>query len=75
MSKSLEALKRLHYDMCYHENGVDEERHQEDYELVEKSLKALEIIKDHIMYLKNVDTFIFVGLTTEIKEKLKEILQ
>ena len=45
MSKGLEALERLYcagrLDLCY----VQSEKHKKDYELIEKELKALEIIK------------------------------
>ena len=46
MSKGLEALERLYcagrLDLCY----VQSEKHKKDYELIEKELKALEIIRE-----------------------------
>ena len=46
MSKGLEALERLYcagrLDLPY----VDSDKHKEDYELIEKELKALEIIRE-----------------------------
>lgn len=50
MSKSLEALERLYIagrlDLSYVMNG----KHKEDYELIEKELKALKIIKEKINF-------------------------
>lgn len=55
MGKGLDALERLYcagrLDLPY----VQSPRHKEDYELVEKELKALEIIKNkniNIVWLK-----------------------
>ena len=46
MSKGLEALERLNTDFVYYENGIDEERNKEDFKLIEKELRALEIIRE-----------------------------
>lgn len=52
-----------------------------DYEKVMKELskeieknRAFEIIKEHILYCENVDCFVFVNITKEVNELLKEIL-
>ena len=51
-----------------------------NYELVrekqenENKLKAFEIIKEHILYCENVDCFVFVNITKEVNDLLKEIL-
>lgn len=36
--------------------------------------KALEIIKEHILYCENVDCFVFVNVTKEVNDLLKEVL-
>ena len=42
--------------------------------LITKKLKALEIIKEHTFYCENVDCFVFVNVTKEVNDLLKEIL-
>ena len=36
--------------------------------------KALEIIKEHTLYCENVDYFVFVNITKEVNDLLKEVL-
>ena len=49
MSKDLEALERLYcagrLDLSY----VQSDKHKQDYELIEKDIKALEIIKEKLV--------------------------
>lgn len=45
-----------------------------EYDIIEKELKELEIIKEHIFYCENVDCFVFVNITKEISDLLKEVL-
>ena len=49
MSKGLEALKRLsHYACADEEYSYDDNNN--DYKIIEKQLKALDIIKEHWTY-------------------------
>ena len=41
---------------------------------IEKELKALEVIKEHTLYCENVDCFVFVNITKEVNDLLKEVL-
>ena len=67
MSKELEELNNLN-----NENVVYV--HKDYWNEIKKKLKALEIIKEHTLYCENVDCFVFVNVTKEVNEFLKEVL-
>ena len=86
-NKGLDAFKRLVRDYDYYDDGIDEERHEEDIEIIEKELKALDIIKNKAVsiavliqstnveeynYCKNLLAF---DLTQEEYDLLKEVLK
>ena len=64
MSKSLDALERLYCAGRLDLNYVQSQKHKQDYEIIEKELKALEIIKNkkvnvlELSVCANYETFI-----------------
>lgn len=55
MNKGLEALKRMYF----HSLDLDLSITSDDYDIIEKALKALEIIKEksvNVFYLKNTNS-------------------
>ena len=42
--------------------------------IIEKELKALEIIKEHTLYCENVNCFVFTNMSDEETNLLKEVL-
>ena len=72
MSKGLEAFEEIKTVMTKLFGNV--EKCVNSLAIVEKSLKALEVINEHTMYLENVNTFVFVDLSESDKDLLKEVL-
>lgn len=60
--KPLEALERLCFHLDYKDNYIFNGEYDEDNEIIEKSLKALEIIKD-----KRVNVWLLLCCDTIIK--------
>ena len=67
--KRLEELEKA-FDALSKEN---EKIMKELSKEIEKN-RALEIIKEHTLYCENVDCFVFVNITKEVNELLKEML-
>ena len=68
MSKGLDDFYDLLSPIGLTKEGLNK------YNNIEKELKTLEIIKEHILYCENIDCFVFVNVTKEVNELLKEAL-
>ena len=75
----LEALEKARFEIDWHRKNEGQhyypkEEREEFLNAIEKELKTLEFIKNHVIYCKNVHCVLFANLTAEESDRLAKEL-